>query len=143
MVASDVTQAVETTTLGFRVEILDPAQLPLGPSRPERLKILVASLLIGPLLGGAVAFVGETTDATLRSLDDFRRLAPEPILCVTPLLSSLAPRPRGIRRYWVPAALASVVLLTASYFVARKTVLHDLALEKPVQVVKPEQVVSP
>jgi uncharacterized protein involved in exopolysaccharide biosynthesis len=137
MVASDVSQAVETTNLGTRVEILDPAQTPLRPSHPNKMRIFMAALLIGPMLGVALSVAAEVFDPTLRTLDDIRRIAPEPIFGTIPLLTALAKRERGIRRHWIPATLGGIVLLTALFFVARATVLPDLGASPPVKVVDP------
>ena len=144
MVASDVSRAVESTKLGLQIEILDPAELPLKPSYPNRNKILLAALFMGPLLGAALAFLSETADATLRSLDDIRQVFPEPILATTPLLSSMARRNKGLRRHWVPAAVTGVLLLTIVFFAARITILADAAaFGRPVQVVDPDESASP
>ncbi len=144
MVAGDVSQAVETTKLGLRVEILDPAQLPLKPSRPNRGKILLAALLLGPLLGAGLAFLAEATDSTLRSLEDFRRIFPEPILCTTPLLTSRVSPARGLKRYWIPATLLLILVLTGGFFMARKSMLRGLdAVTEPVHIVNPRDVERP
>jgi uncharacterized protein involved in exopolysaccharide biosynthesis len=144
MLAGEIGQAVEATKLGLRMEILDPAQLPLAPSSPDRTKILLAACLLGPLLGAGLAFLSETMDAKLRSLDDFRRLVPEPILGTTPLMTRLTSRPRALRRYWVPASLAAVCLLTIGLFVARRTILQShLSESRPVVIVSPPGEVRP
>jgi uncharacterized protein involved in exopolysaccharide biosynthesis len=144
MVATDIVQAVETNNLGSQIEIIDPAQLPLEASRPDRIKILMASLLMGPLLGVAFAFLSEVMDSTLRTAADIQRVVPEPILGMTPLISRSAPRRRGVRRRLIPALTAGVILLTAAFFVGRNTVFKDLALtEKPVNIVNPEEAAAP
>ena len=84
MIASDISQAVETTDLGLRIEIVDPAQLPLEPSWPNRKKILVLAALLGPVLGVGFAFLSEMLDPTLRTLEDIQRVAPEPVLGTLP-----------------------------------------------------------
>jgi protein tyrosine kinase modulator len=143
-VASDVSQAVETTNLGLRMEIIDPAQLPLAPTRPNRSRIFMASIFVGPLIGVGFAFLGELLDPTLRTLDGIRRIAPEPIYGVLPRFSALRPRKRGLRRYWVPAALGGIVLLTALFFVARVTVLRDLTVAgSPLHLVDPGDQATP
>jgi uncharacterized protein involved in exopolysaccharide biosynthesis len=143
LVASDVSQAVETTNLGLRVEILDPAQAPLAPSRPNKMKILLAAMLVGPLLGAAFALLVEVMDPTLRSLDEIRRLSPEPVLGITPLLGSIDTK-KGLRRYWIPGVVTGVLLLTVAFFVMRGTVLRDLAVAgRPVQTVNPEEEIVP
>jgi succinoglycan biosynthesis transport protein ExoP len=137
VIASNLRQSMEVS-LGFSLEILDPANLPLAPSRPNRPKILVGALLIGPLLGALFAFLAETMDSTLRSLHEIQRLAPEPVLCTAPLLTKLRPRKRGLRRHWVPAAVTSVVGLTAVFFLVRETVLQDrMAIGRSIQTVDP------
>jgi uncharacterized protein involved in exopolysaccharide biosynthesis len=144
-VASDVSQAVETTNMGLRMEIIDPAQVPLQASRPNKRRIIMASFLLGPLVGVGFAFLGELLDPTLRTLDDIKRVAPEPVYGVLPRFSTLPGHNRGLRRYWVPATAAGIVLLTALLFVARVTVLRDLAvIGTPMHMVDPgEQQVSP
>jgi uncharacterized protein involved in exopolysaccharide biosynthesis len=141
LVASDVSQAVELTKLGLQIEILDPASLPLAPSRPNRTKILLASIFLGPLLGVGLAFLSETLDPTLRSLEEFARIFPEPILGTTPLLTRLTTfRRPWIRRHWVPATLGGVIVLTLAILAVRSTVVHDLLVKSaPVRMVNPEQ----
>jgi len=137
-VASDVSRAVEVTDVGLRIEILDPAALPMGPSRPNRPKVLAASLFLGPLLGACLAFVTENLDPTLRTLDDFARIMPEPVLGTTPLISRPPSQRPWIRRHWAPAAAAGVVLLTGALFAARSTLVQQLAgSARPVQMSAP------
>jgi hypothetical protein len=143
LVASDVSQAVELTKLGLQIEVLDPAQVPLSPSRPNRQKILLAALLLGPLLGCGFAFVGETLDPVLRSLEDFEKVVPEPILGTTPRLGRLIARRSWIQRHWTVVALTGVVLVTGFFFLVRSNLLHDLATTGvPVQLVNPEGAVN-
>jgi hypothetical protein len=143
LVASDVSQAVETTDLGTRIEIIDPAQAPLQPSRPNRSRILLAAVLVGPLVGLAFAMVAEIFDPTVRTLEDIRRIAPEPVFGTLPLLSALKPPARGIRRYWIPATVGGIVLLTAVFFAAKTTVLHDVGGAQPVRIIDPGEGASP
>lgn len=138
-VASDISQAVETTNLGARIEILDPASLPLKPVRPNVPKILLATLFLGPLIGAGLAFVAETTDPSLRTIEDFARVAPEPILGMPPLLRRVPPRGGWLRRRWVPAAIVGVVLLSATAFVTRTVILRNiLTIGRAVQMTSPE-----
>jgi len=138
LVASDVSRAVEMTKLGVRIEVLDPAPLPLKPSRPNKTRILLAALLLGPLLGAGVAFLSEVLDPVLRSMEDFARVVPEPILGTTPLLTSLAVHRRWPRRHWVPLALAGLLLITLGFFAVRGRVLQRWAVVGvPVQVIDP------
>ncbi len=143
LVASDVSQAVEITKLGMQIEILDPASLPLAPSRPNRVKIIILSFILGPVIGLGVAFMTEAMDPTLRTLEDFSKVIPEPVLGTTPLLSRLAHRGGKFRRYWIPATMVGVVLLTATFLVVRTNVLRNMAaVGQPVQMVNPEKALN-
>ena len=141
LVASDVSRAVEMTKLGLQIEILDPARLPLAPSRPDRLKLLLAAVFLGSLLGVGVAFLSETVDPVLRSLDDFAKVVPEPILGTTPLLAGMVDHRSWLRRHWVVLSLITVILATGAFFTLRSSLLHSIATTGvPVQVVNPESV---
>ncbi len=140
MLASDLSQAIETTNLGMQIDRIEPAQIPLGPSYPDENKILVLALLMGPLIGVGFAFLSELLDPTLRALPDFQRVAPEPVLGTIPLLDHAVPKPMGFRRYWIPVTLIGVVLVTAGFFVARATVFPNLgAKSDTVTAVEPEE----
>ena len=144
LIASDLSQAVETTDLGLKIEIVDPAQYPLEPSWPDSQKIIVLAVILGPLLGVGFAFLSEMLDPTLRTLEDIQRVAPEPVFGTLPLLDEVIAQPTGLRRYWVPVTLISVVLLTTVFFVARATVLPNLGFRaSPVKAVEPEESLVP
>lgn len=144
MVASDVSQAMELTNLGMRIEILDPPQVPMAPARPDRLRILMAALALGPLLGMAVAFASEILDNTLRSLNDFQRVFGGPVLGTTPLLTRTTQNPAGIRRYWIAISLTGVLLVTLAFFLMRDTVIGEwITVSSPIQVVDPGDAVTP
>ena len=141
VVGADVRRQVEDAKLGLQIEILDPAHLPLKPTSPNRRKILLASVLLGGLLGLGFAFLMETTDPVLRTAQDFGRIVPEPILGSVPLLKRrLRHRRSWLRRYWILLALIAVGLLTGGFFLARSRIIHKLAVSQlPVQTAEPEE----
>ena len=65
LTATDLTRMLKTT----HVRILDRALLPSAPVSPNVLKNMAGSLLIGLLLGFAVAFVSSQLDRTVRSVE--------------------------------------------------------------------------
>jgi uncharacterized protein involved in exopolysaccharide biosynthesis len=143
LIATDVSQAVETTNLNPRIEILDPPQVPLVPSSPNRMMVLLAALGMGPILGLGVALATEVVDSTLRSLSDFERVFKGPVLGTTPLLSRVPQQPARLRRYWVPATLTAVVLVTALLFVTRATILRNfVTVGDTVKGIDPEESVT-
>lgn len=140
IVATDVRRAIEMANLGLRTEILDPARLPLNPSRPNRPKIIMASLALGALLGAGMAFLVETMDPILRGVEDAARVVQEPLLGIVPLLSKRMLAHHGwMRRHWVPASILAVALITGSFFLVHERVFQNLAATRmPVQMINPE-----
>jgi hypothetical protein len=54
------------------------------------------------------------------------------------------PRVRGLRRHWVPASLAAIVILTVGFFVVQSRALPGLGLvHEPVQGVDPRRASQP
>ncbi len=140
LVASDVSQAMEATNLGLRIEILESPVFPIWPSSPDRRKLLLTAMLIGPLLGLGFALLAELTDSTLRSVSDFERIFHGAILGITPLVERSRPDLGRVRRYWVPAAVAGVLMLTLIFFVTVRGVLHDGTAPRPsVQIIDPSE----
>jgi len=140
LIAANVNQAVTASDMGVRIEILNPAQLPLSPSGPDRAKALLAAVLLGPFFGIAVAFTVEIVDPTLRSLPDFARAFDGPILGTAPLVSKSGARQgRGLRSYAMPAAVGLVIVLTVAFFATREALFADMgAVERPTVLVDPE-----
>ncbi|MCK4306342.1 MAG: hypothetical protein KAY24_19025 [Candidatus Eisenbacteria sp.] len=140
LIAADISRAVEITKLGLQMKILDPANLPLSPSRPNRKRIFMMAVLIGPLIGLGVAYLIEMMDPVLRSVEDFSRIVPEPVLGTTPLIGRVLVRRGWFRRYWVALALAMVLLLTGAFFVLRTNLLRQITTTgAPVQIINPDE----
>ncbi len=66
------------------VVLVEPAELPLRPSKPRKLLILAASLVLGLGFGVAAAMSVHFMDSSLRTVDEAERVLGLPVLCVTP-----------------------------------------------------------
>lgn len=80
--------------------VLDPAELPRGPSHPQVPFDLAFALIFGLGIGVALAFVLEHLDSSLRTPDDVRHVLRLPTLGVVPDFAYL---PRGYGRRYLPA----------------------------------------
>ena len=86
-------------TAGLRssnIRIVDPALIPGGPSRPNKSRNILLSILVGLLGGIGLALLREYLDNTVKTPDDIETLARLPSLAVVPALIQLqrkAPRP--------------------------------------------------
>lgn len=144
LVASDVSQAMEMTNLGLRIEILEPPELPLSPTSPNRVHILLASILMGPLLGVGIAFAAELVDPTLRSMNDFQRVFGGQILGTTPLLSKDGrPRPGFMKAYGMWTIVVLICVLVVGYRLAKPIIWGPGSGQDPVYLVDPEESQTP
>ncbi|MFD0363307.1 cellulose synthase operon protein YhjQ/BcsQ [Nocardia sp. GCM10030253] len=65
-----------------RVEVIDRAELPTGPTGPQTTRLLVLGVLAGLGLGCLAAYVRDRTDRTLRTSNDLEAVLPVPILAI-------------------------------------------------------------
>jgi succinoglycan biosynthesis transport protein ExoP len=78
-------------TAGLRssnIRIVDPALIPTGPSRPNKTRNIMLSLLVGLIGGIGLALLREYLDNTVKTPDDIESLARLPSLAVVPALSN-------------------------------------------------------
>lgn len=70
------------------IRIVDPALIPNGPSRPNKTRNVMLSILVGLIGGIGLALLREYLDNTVKTPDDIETLARLPSLAVVPALSS-------------------------------------------------------
>jgi succinoglycan biosynthesis transport protein ExoP len=78
-------------TAGLRssnIRIVDPALIPGGPSRPNKTRNVMLSILVGLIGGIGLALLREYLDNTVKTPDDIETLARLPSLAVVPALSN-------------------------------------------------------
>src|SRR3984893_1410066 len=77
-------------TAGLRssnIRVVDPALIPGGPSRPNKTRNILMSILVGLVGGIALALLREYLDNTVKTPDDIETLARLPSLAVVPALA--------------------------------------------------------
>lgn len=107
---SQIAQKLEEKQRGEQFKVLEPANLPTMPFKPDRLKVLglalMASLVIGA--GGAVGL--EVLDPTLRGSKDFKSFFEMPILAVLPVIQDDRLKRRvSVRRAAIIGGLVSIL----------------------------------
>jgi len=78
-------------TAGLRssnIRVVDPALIPGGPSRPNKSRNVMLSILVGLIGGIGLALLREYLDNTVKTPDDIETLARLPSLAVVPALSN-------------------------------------------------------
>lgn len=85
-------------TAGLRssnIRIVDPALIPSGPSRPNKARNVLLSIVVGLLGGIGLALLREYVDNTVKTPDDIETLAHLPSLAVVPALANSSGKRRG------------------------------------------------
>jgi uncharacterized protein involved in exopolysaccharide biosynthesis len=116
---AQVSEELEKDRKGERFSLLEPAQLPEKPFKPDRAAILLIGLVLA--LGGGIGFgaLREATDFSIKGPRDLARKISLPILTQVPYLASQEDaRRRSIQKFaWVGVAVfALLVLLIIVHF---------------------------
>lgn len=77
------------------VKVVDRAKVPAAPVRPDRLRIVLFSLLIGLFLGCSLAFVFENLDYTIKTPEDLKERLGLPLLGFIPVIKEARVAPAG------------------------------------------------
>lgn len=102
---SELSENMEKKQKGEQFQILDPANLPLKPLRPNRLLIVLAGLALG--LGGGVglALLWDTLDTSFKQGEEINSLINVPLLATLP---ALVTRGSVVDERWAQGALVLV-----------------------------------
>ncbi len=121
---SDVqmSENLETERKGERFTMIEPPLPPEKPVSPNRILILVMGLVLSIGAGIGAVLARESTDASVRGINDVRRLLSVPPLAAIPIIVTEADnqRRRRITRYsWQGAVVALVGLGLGVHFFVR------------------------
>lgn len=96
-VASDLSPRRQDGSQAVKATILAPAQVPTDPSSPNFLRNIAAGLILGLLLGVAVAILRRLLDTKIRNEADLEQVTDVPVLGVVPFDSEAENHPVVIR----------------------------------------------
>ncbi len=75
-----ITQRLEASKSGTRYTVIDPARLPLVPSKPSKTVIVLLGLLLGVSVGTGLVFGSEFMDQSFLDIEDAKNTLELPIL---------------------------------------------------------------
>ena len=83
---SELSENMEKKQKGEQFQILDPANFPLAPVRPNRPMIILIGLLAGLGAGFGLAFVADNMDTSFKRSDEINAYVNVPLLATIPAL---------------------------------------------------------
>jgi uncharacterized protein involved in exopolysaccharide biosynthesis len=83
---SELAENMEKKQKGEQFQIIDPANFPVKPFKPNRQRIIFVGLLIGLAAGFGLAFLCETLDRSFKHSDDLAGYVDLPVLATLPAI---------------------------------------------------------
>jgi protein tyrosine kinase modulator len=118
--AAQLAGSMEQRQKGEQFRILDPAVPSDIPAAPNRIKLLVVSLVLSLGLAGGALMLAETLDTSFHSADELREFTIVPVIASVPRIVTEVDRRRQQRRFRLAAAgamLGLALIAGVSYFV--------------------------
>ena len=84
-----ISESLENRQQGERFAIIDPAQLPEEPYKPNRVAIMFIGLILGIGSGAGAGFLSEYLDQSFSNQDELRAFTNLPVLAVIPKVVTL------------------------------------------------------
>jgi len=85
---AQVSQQMEESQRGERFKIIDPAQKPEKPFKPNRVAIVLIGFVLALGMATGVCALRENLDSSIKTSAELARLTGVPVLSVTPLMKS-------------------------------------------------------
>lgn len=121
--SAQIAEAFENAKISGRFLVIDPANRPLSPGKPNRLMLILLSFLAGGIIGVGAVLVAEQHDQSMKNAEDVENLLGLPVLGAIPRVDELE---RSRRRTKNPPATVPGVPGPREH-----GLLHRLKVESP------------
>ncbi len=112
LMEAKVAQGMEESQRGERFTIIDPAQLPERPYKPNRLAIILIALVLGLGAGVGMAALREALDDSVKTMDQLVDLTGVPVLSAISLMETdQERRSRRLKKLWWTLVILGLIAL--------------------------------
>jgi capsular exopolysaccharide synthesis family protein len=87
--AAQITQAFENAKLSGRFVILEPANLPRAPGKPNRPMLIVMAFVLGGMIGAGSVLLAERQDQSMKNAEEVETLLGLPVIGAIPRVEEL------------------------------------------------------
>jgi len=119
---SRIKEALQRTEASFRFQIVEPAQKPLNPVKPDKRLLLTMAILLGLVVGLGAVFLAEYNDNTIKEIEEAAEFSSAPVLGVIPRFSAFEGSLSRIGK--VAASLLVIAAIGTVGFIAARYVLQ-------------------
>ena len=108
-----ISEAAQTTNLGLSMTIIERAEKPLAPVKPDPLKIIIVAVFFGGACGVGVILITEYLDDSFRSVEEIERILETPVLGTVPKMETDFAWEKKQRGVMIISWIVGVVLFLA------------------------------
>ncbi len=122
--STQISEAVQNTNLGIRINIVENAEKPLVPVRPNKLKIILLAVMFGGVCGVGAILVSEYMDDSFKTIDEVQRTMKLPVLGTVPKTVAWFPWEKKKRGknilVWIISIFVLISLVSGSLYMYAK-----------------------
>lgn len=114
--SSHLSEALASSSLGPKLEIVEPPLLPYEPIGPQKRKVFGIAALLGVLMGAGLVFAAERFVQVLRTLEQAETEYGHRVLGTIPRIEGWSPPGSFLQNNWAALAILLVLLATGLVF---------------------------
>ena len=119
LVTAEQTEALESTEIGARLNLIRAAGVPSAPVGPPRAAITIFGIFVAATIGIGLAIVAEMLDSTIRNSKDVLNSVHIAPIAMIPVIQNSATRMRSRRRLILIGAMSLTVVGIIAVFIVR------------------------
>ncbi len=82
--SAQINEAIQSTNLGVRISIIERAERPISPVKPDKLKVIIMAAMFGLVCGLGSILITEYMDDSFRTIDEVQKVLKLPVLGTIP-----------------------------------------------------------
>jgi len=128
--SSQISEALATSDLGVKIDVIEAAQVPLYPVFPSRIKIFGGALLLGPLLSIGLVLAVEKLGAVVQTVEQAEREFGVRVIGTVPRVEGWGQPGSFLQNHWPAVSIVVVLLLTGILYTINSVLRTEPAAPK-------------